>query len=207
LNARSFQRACATALLIAIPVLTAVQADAEEDDWRHGLSVYGDLKYKPDFKHFDYVDPNAPKGGSARQVAIGTFDNFNPVIAGVKGTVAAGIDLIYDSLMVPALDEVLSAYGLLAESVSHPDDFSLVTYRLRAEAKFHDGEPVTPEDVIFSFDAFKKDNPQLSAYYQHVTKVEKSGVTSPSPSIRQSRIAADRRAVQSSAQALVRWRR
>jgi microcin C transport system substrate-binding protein len=69
----------------------------------------------------------------------------------------------------------LSAYGLLAESVSHPDDFSLVTYRLRAEARFNDGEPVTPEDVIFSFDAFKKDNPQLSAYYQHATKVEKSG--------------------------------
>jgi microcin C transport system substrate-binding protein len=158
-----------------MPVLTTVHADAEEDDWRHGLSVYGDLKYKPDFKHFDYVDPNAPKGGSARQVAIGTFDNFNPVIAGVKGTVAAGIDLVYDSLIVPALDEVSSAYGLLAESVSHPDDFSLVTYRLRAEARFHDGEPVTPEDVIFSFDAFKKDNPQLSAYYQHVTKVEKSG--------------------------------
>jgi microcin C transport system substrate-binding protein len=175
LNARSFQRACATALLIAIPVLTPVQVDAEEDDWRHGLSVYGDLKYKLDFKHFGYVDPDAPKGGSARQVAIGTFDNFNPVVAGVKGTVAAGIDLIYDSLMVPALDEVSSAYGLLAESVSHPDDFSLVTYRLRAEARFHDGEPVTPEDVIFSFDAFKKDNPQLSAYYQHVTKIEKSG--------------------------------
>jgi microcin C transport system substrate-binding protein len=149
-------------------MLTAAQADAKEDDWRHGLSVYGNLKYEPDFKHFDYVDPNAPKGGSARQAAIGTLDNFNPVIAGVKGTVATGIDLIYDSLMVPALDEVLSAYGLLAESVSHPDDFSFVTYRLRAEAKFHDGVPVTPEDVIFSFDAFKKDNPQLSAYYQHV---------------------------------------
>jgi hypothetical protein len=84
------------------------------------------------FSRSPYVDPNAPKGGSARQVAIGTFDNFNPVIADVKGTVAAGIDLIYDSLMVPALNEVLSAYGLLAESVSHPDDFSLVTYRLRA---------------------------------------------------------------------------
>ena len=131
MNARFFQGVCAIALLIAIPVFTAVQAGAEEDDWRHGLSVYGDLKYKPDFKHFDYVDPNAPKGGSVRQAAIGTFDNFNPVVAGVKGTVATGIDLIYDSLMVPALDEVLSAYGLLAESVSYPDDFSFVTYRLR----------------------------------------------------------------------------
>jgi microcin C transport system substrate-binding protein len=82
LNAQSFRGACVIALLIAIPVFTAVQASAEVDDWRHGLSVYGDLKYRQDFKHFDYVDPNAPKGGSARQVAIGTFDNFNPVIAG-----------------------------------------------------------------------------------------------------------------------------
>ncbi len=79
MNAKFFQRACAAALLIAIPVLTAVRADAgEENEWRQGLSLYGDLKYKPDFKHFDYVNPNAPKGGIVRQVAIGTFDNFNP---------------------------------------------------------------------------------------------------------------------------------
>ncbi len=176
LNAKSFQRACVAALLFAIPALTAVQAaGAEEYEWRNGLSLYGDLKYKPDFKHFDYVNPKAPKGGAARQVAIGTFDNFNPVIAGVKGTMAVGVDLIYDSLMVGPLDEVSSAYGLLAESVSHPDDFSSVTYRLRPQAKWHDGQPVTPDDVIFSFNAFRRDNPQLSAYYQHVTKVEKSG--------------------------------
>jgi microcin C transport system substrate-binding protein len=175
LNARFFLRAWATALLIAIPALTAVRAGAGENQWRHGISLYGDLKYKPDFKHFDYVNPNAPKGGTVRQVAIGTFDNFNPVIAGVKGTLAVGADLIYDTLIVSSMDEVLSAYGQLAESMSYPEDFSSVTYRLRAEAKFHDGAPVTPEDVIFSFDAFRKDNPQSSAYYQHVTKVEKTG--------------------------------
>ena len=175
MNARFFQRACAAALLIAIPVVTAVQAGAAEKQWRHGLSLFGDLKYKPDFKHFDYVNPNAPKGGSVRQLAIGTFDNFNTVVAGAKGTVAAGVDLIYDTLMIAALDEVSAEYGLLAESVSHPDDFSSVTYRLRPQAKFHDGRPVTPEDVIFSFNAFKQNSPQLSAYYQHVTKVEKTG--------------------------------
>ena len=175
MNARFFQRACAAALLIAIPVVTAVQAGAAEKEWRHGLSLFGDLKYKPDFKHFDYVNPNAPKGGSVRQLAIGTFDNFNLVVAGAKGTMAAGVDLTYDTLMVPALDEVSAEYGLLAESVSHPDDFSSVTYRLRPQAKFHDGTPVTPEDVIFSFNAFKQNSPQLSAYYQHVTKVEKTG--------------------------------
>ena len=77
--------------------------------------------------------------------------------------------------MAPALDEVSTEYGLLAESVSHPDDFSAVTYRLRAEAKWHDGKPVTPEDVIFSLEAFKKHSPQLSAYYRHVMKAEKTG--------------------------------
>jgi microcin C transport system substrate-binding protein len=161
--------------LIAIPVVTAVQAGAAEKEWRHGLSLFGDLKYKPDFKHFDYVNPNAPKGGSVRQLAIGTFDNFNLVVAGVKGAIAVGVDLVYDTLTVPALDEVSAAYGLLAESISYPDDFSSVTYRLRPQAKFHDGKPVTPEDVIFSFNAFKQNSPRHSAYYQHVTKVEKTG--------------------------------
>jgi len=175
LNARFFQRACAAALLIVIPVMTPFQASAAEKEWRHGLSLFGDLKYKPDFKHFDYVNPNAPKGGSVRQLAIGTFDNFNMVVAGAKGTMASGVDLIYDTLMIPALDEVSAEYGLLAESVSYPDDFSSVTYRLRPQAKFHDGTPVTPEDVVYSFNAYKQHSPQLSAYYQHVLKAEKTG--------------------------------
>ena len=175
MNAKFFQRACAAALLIAIPVVMAVPAGAAEKEWRHGLSLFGNLKYGPDFKHFDYVNPNAPKGGSVRQLAIGTFDNFNLVVAGAKGTMAAGVDLTYDTLMVPALDEVSATYGLLAESVSHPDDFSSVTYRLRPQAKFHDGTPVTPEDVIFSFNSFKQNSAQLSAYYLHVTKAEKTG--------------------------------
>ena len=115
------------------------------------------------------------EGRHLRQIAFGTFDNFNLVVAGVKGSIAGGIDLIWDTLMAPALDEVSTEYGLLAEAVSHPADFSSVTYRLRAEAKWHDGKPVTPEDVIFSFDAFKKNSPQLSAYYRHVTKAEKTG--------------------------------
>ena len=108
-------------------------------------------------------------------MAFGTFDNFNMVVGGVKGSIAAGIDLIYDTLMVAALDEVSTEYGLLAEAVSHPADFSSVTYRLRANAKWHDGKPVTVEDVIFSFEAFKKNHPQWSAYYRHVTKAEKTG--------------------------------
>jgi microcin C transport system substrate-binding protein len=150
-------------------------AHAQEKTWLHGLSLFGEPQYPEGFKHFAYVDPNAPKGGLVRQIAFGTYDNFNPVVAGVKGSLAGGIDLILDTLMVASLDEVSTEYGLLAEAVSHPPDFSSVTYRLRAEAKWHDGVPVTPEDVIFSFEAFKKNSPQLSAYYRHVIKAEKSG--------------------------------
>jgi microcin C transport system substrate-binding protein len=150
-------------------------ARAQQRTWRHGLSLFGDLKYPADFKNFDYVNVNAPKGGTARLIAIGTFDNFNAVTGGVKGALAAGIDQIYDTLMAPALDEVSAEYGLLAEAVSHPDDHSSVTYRLRAQARWHDGKPVTVDDVIFSLDSFKKHHPQYSAYYRHVVKAERTG--------------------------------
>jgi microcin C transport system substrate-binding protein len=108
-------------------------------------------------------------------VAFGTFDNFNTVIAGVKGNVAAGTELVTETLMTPALDEVSTEYGLLAEAVSHPDDHSSVTYRLNAKARWHDGKPVTADDVIYSFDVFKKNSPFYGAYYRHVTKVERTG--------------------------------
>jgi microcin C transport system substrate-binding protein len=151
------------------------RAQAQDRNWRHGLSLFGDLKYQPGFAHFDYVNAAAPKAGAARQIAIGTFDNFNAVVSGVKGTLAADLDvIIYDTLLAPSLDEVSSEYGLLAEAVSYPDDFSSASYRLRAEAKWHDGTPVTPDDVIFSFEAFKKYSPQAAAYYRHVAKVEKT---------------------------------
>ena len=139
------------------------------------MSLFGDIKYPADFKRFDYVNPDAPTGGVARQILIGTFDNFNVTVAGVKGSLASAVALIYEALMTPSLDEVSTEYGALAEKVSHPEDFSYVIYRLRAEAKWHDGKPVTPEDVIFSLDAFKKYHPQYSAYYRHVVKAEKSG--------------------------------
>ena len=150
-------------------------ARAEAPSWRHGLSLFGDPKYPPGFRQFDYVNAAAPKGGAVREVAIGTFDSFNSVVAGVKGTTASAIELIYDTLLTSALDEVSSEYGLLAEAVSYPEDFSSVTYRLRAEAKWHDGKPITTDDVIFSFNAFKKYNPRYSAYYRHVVKLEKTG--------------------------------
>jgi len=160
---------------LALPALWPARANAQEKTWRHGLSLFGELKYPPGFARFDYVNPNAPKGGAVRQIAFGTYDNFNMVVAGVKGSLAIGIDLVSDTLMASALDEVSTEYGLIAEAVNYPEDFSFVTYRLRAQAIFHDGKPMTPEDVIFSFEAFKKNHPQLSAYYRHVVKAEKTG--------------------------------
>jgi len=155
------------------------RAEAQEKPaslvWRHGTSPFGDLKYPSGFKQFDYVNANASKGGTACQIALGPYDNFNMVVSGVKGSLVLGIDLVYQTLFVPSLDEVSSEYGLLAEAVSHPDDFTSATFRLRAEAKWQDGKPVTPDDVIFSFDAFKKFSPQLGASYLHVVKAEKTG--------------------------------
>jgi microcin C transport system substrate-binding protein len=159
-----------------LPIVGAAQAQsANEPTWRHALSLFGQIKYPADFKRFDYVNPEAPKGGVARQIAVGTFDNFNIVVSGVKGQVAGAVAFIYESLTTASLDEVSTEYGALAEAVSHPDDFSFVTYRLRPQAKWHDGKPVTADDVIFSLDSFKKHHPQYSAYYSHVTKAEKVG--------------------------------
>jgi microcin C transport system substrate-binding protein len=165
----------ATSAALALGVPVRAPAATDENAWRHGLSLFGDLKYPPGFKRFDYVNAGAPKGGAVREVAIGTFDNFNLVVAGVKGSIAFGIELIFDTLLVPAMDEVSTEYGLLAEAVSYPADFSSAIYRLRPEAKFHDGHPVTVEDVIFSFEAFKANSPFYSAYYRHVAKIDKTG--------------------------------
>jgi microcin C transport system substrate-binding protein len=153
----------------------SAQEQTKSPAWRHGVSLFGDLKYPAGFKQWDYVNADAPKGGAVREAALGTFDNFNTVIGGVKGSLASGVDLIYDTLLVPALDEVSTEYGLLAEAVSYPDNFSSASYRLRAEAKWHDGERVTPDDVTFSFNAYKKYSPQLASYYRHVVKIEKTG--------------------------------
>ncbi len=176
MNRRSLLTSAAVLLAahkVALPAwISPAQAEAA---WRHGVSKFGELKYPAGFKQFEYVNAKAPKGGTASQIALGGFDNLNMVVAGVKGALAQGVDLLHDTLFVSSLDEVASAYGLLAESVSHPDDFSSATYKLRVEAKWNDGKPVTPEDVIFSFEAFKETSPQAAASYSHVLKAEKTG--------------------------------
>ena len=180
LSRRSVLRA--TAATVAAPALGILgaaspigRASGETQIWRHALSLFGDIKYPEGFRHFDYVNPNAPQGGTLRQSALGTFDNFNTVVSGVKGSIAIGTELYTETLTTPSLDEVSTEYGLLAEAISYPADYSAVTYRLRAKARWHDGKPITSDDVLFSFDVLKKNSPFYGAYYRHVVKVETTG--------------------------------
>ena len=167
----------ALGITLGIPAVeqALAQSGTGEPGWRHALSLFGDIKYPADFKRFDYVNPDAPKGGVARMISIGTFDNFNIAVSGVKGTIAPAAALIYETLMTKSQDEVVTEYGLLAEAASHPDDFGWVIYRLRKEARWHDGKPVTPDDVMFSMEVLKKYSPMYASYYRHVVKTEKTG--------------------------------
>ncbi len=139
----------------------------------HALSLVGDPKYGPDFEHFDWVNPDAPKGGALRGFVQGSFDSLNVVT--VRGAPAAGLRFMYDSLLASSPDEPSAEYALIAEWVSYPDDYSSVTFGLRPEARFHDGKPVTPEDVFFSLEAQKKAHPRSAFYYKNVVKAEKTG--------------------------------
>ncbi len=139
----------------------------------HALSLIGEPKYGPDFKHFDWVNPDAPKGGVVRFATEGTFDSLNPY--SIKGVPAGAVGMIYDSLMAGSPDEESTEYGLVAEWVSYPPDYSWAKFGLRPEARFHDGTPITPEDVIFSLDALKKAHPMYARYYKNVVKAEKTG--------------------------------
>ncbi len=140
----------------------------------HGLSIHGDLKYGPGFRHFDYVDPRAPKGGSVTLAATGTFDNLNPFI--LKGVSAVGIGTTFDTLTIQSSDEPASEYGLVAETIETPPDRSWVAFTLRANARFHDGSPITVEDVIWTFETLRtKGHPLYRSYYAAVASVEKTG--------------------------------
>jgi len=157
------------------PAAAQTAPEATGSGFRHALSLFGQVKYPPGFKRFDYVNPEAPKGGAARQISLGTFDNFNLAVAGVKGSLAPAVAYLYDQLMVQSQDEVGTEYGLLAEGAQYPADYAWVIYRLRPEARWHDGKPVTPADVIFSMAALRRYSPMYSSYYKHVSKVEQVG--------------------------------
>ena len=157
-----------TAALFAPGVFAGTAAAA------HAIAMHGDPKYGPDFQHFDYVNPHAPKGGDVRLHFIGTFDTLNAFT--LKGIPAVGLGNLYDTLLVSSLDEAFTEYGLLAESVEIPEDRSWAAFTLRKEARWHDGKPVTVEDVIFSLQTLKtKGHPFYRAYYAAVAEVEKVG--------------------------------
>ena len=150
-----------------------VLAATPELQWRHGLSLFGNLKYPVDFKHFDYVNPQAPKGGRVRIGAANSFNSLNPYT--YKGDAAGLVSLTNDTLMTSAFDEPSTEYGLVAEAVQHPADFAFVTYRLRQAARFHDGTPMTPEDVVWSMESLRGSHPFYAAYYKNIRKAEQSG--------------------------------
>lgn len=147
---------------------------AEEAVATHALAMHGKPKYGPGFTHFDYVNPDAPKGGEVRLHAIGTFDTLNGF--NLKGVKAVGLGGLYDTLLTGSEDEAFTEYGLLAETVEVPEDRSWVAFTLRKEARWHDGRPVTVEDVIFSLETLKaKGHPFYRAYYASVTAAEAAG--------------------------------
>ena len=140
----------------------------------HALSMFGDVKYGPEFEHFDYADPDAATGGGIRLAALGTFDSLNPFI--LKGNAAAGLGLIHDNLLTGSLDEPFTEYGLLVESIDMPADRSWVEFTLRAEARWHDGRPVTVDDVIWTTETLKtKGHPFYRHYYADIAGVSQAG--------------------------------
>jgi len=158
---------------LALAIACGAPATASELTKHHAVSLLGTPKYDANFTHFDWVNPDAPKGGRVRRWAMGSFDSLNPFP--VKGNPAIGLPLIYDTLMMQSPDEAGTSYGLIAEWVAYPDDFSSATIALRPQARFHDGRPITPEDVIFSLEQLKLVSPKEAFYYKDVEKAEKTG--------------------------------
>lgn len=151
--------------LTAFPALPALAGPS------HGIAMHGGPKYPADFTHFDYVNPDAPKGGDVRLYDFGTYDNLHGFL--LKGESAAGLTYLHDTLTHTSLDEPFSQYGLIAETVETPADRSWVQFVLRAEARFHDGKPITAADVVWTFEALKeKGHPFYRFYYGAVAQAE-----------------------------------
>ena len=145
--------------------------ESEKTTTSHAVTIQGQPKYGPDFKNFDYVNPNAPKGGNVALGLQGTFDSFNPYI--VKGTPTAVSSLIYETLMSRSSDEPGTDYGLIAESIELPESRTWAVFNLRPEARWHDGKPITAEDVVFSFNILReKGNNLYRTYYADVVRAE-----------------------------------
>ncbi|MGO9310242.1 MAG: ABC transporter substrate-binding protein, partial [Spirochaetia bacterium] len=137
----------------------------------HALSLHGAPKYPAGFDHFDYVNPDALKGGTLRQWEMGTYDNFNQFT--LRGLAAAGSDSLYDTLMTGSEDEISVYYGLIAQKVEYPADYTWIIFHINPRATAQDGSPITSDDVVFSFNKFFNEGvPQFKQYYSGVAKVE-----------------------------------
>ncbi|MGH6866604.1 MAG: extracellular solute-binding protein [Methyloceanibacter sp.] len=155
----------------ALAGLIAGPAGAEDTPTRHhALSLIGEPKYPAGFTHFDFVNPDALKGGIVRIADVGSFDSLNPVL--YRGEPASGLGLVYESLMSDSLDESSTSYGQIAEWASYPPDYSSVTFKLRDGARWHDGKPITTADVIYSLEVNKSANPRMGLYYKNVSRAE-----------------------------------
>lgn len=156
---------------LAVGTGAALAQDAEAQ-WRTTSSLIQIEPPAEEFTRYSYVNPDAPKGGTLNSAAFGTFDSFNPFI--VRGTSAAGLGqfggLLWDTLMQQSPDEAGTSHALIAEAFTYPDDYSSAIYRLNPNARWHDGEPVTAEDVVWSFEKLKEISPAYSRYYANVTE-------------------------------------
>jgi microcin C transport system substrate-binding protein len=160
------------AFLLAL--VAPVFAQTPTGVWSNSFTLEGEPKYGPDYTHFDYVNVDAPKGGVVRQGALGGFDTFNPILP--KGEPAGGIGLLYETLLTPSMDEQNTYYGLLAKELMIAPDYSAVTFRIDPAAHWNDGEPVTAEDVVWTFNKLIEVNPDRQQYYINIEKAE---VTAP----------------------------
>ncbi|MDX1709941.1 MAG: extracellular solute-binding protein [Rhodovibrionaceae bacterium] len=166
-------------LLIAIPLLWIVSAALAQEGGQtvhksHAIAMHGEPKYPADFRHFDYLNPDAPKAGEMVLGDNGNWDTFNTFI--IKGAGAPGMNYLYDRLMVSSADEPFTMYGLIAETVEWPEDRSWVIFNINPDARWHDGQPITAEDVVWTFETLKeKGTPNFRFYYASVDKAEALG--------------------------------
>ncbi|WPZ35116.1 extracellular solute-binding protein [Thalassobaculum sp. OXR-137] len=170
------------AAILAVATTSALASAAAQDytaEPTHAIAMHGEAKYGPDFDHFDYVNPDAPKGGTLTLEDSGGFDNFNPYI--LRGTPAGGLsylgsNMIFEALLEPSEDEPFTKYGRLAETIEVPEDRSWIAFNLNPKARFQDGKPVTAEDVVWSFNTLvEKGSPIYASYWSDVQEVRATG--------------------------------
>ena len=158
-------RAIPAALTMAVVLALGVAPANAQQGVRvaHGIAIHGEPEYPADFNHLKYVNPHAPKGGTVRLSAFGTYDSLNPYI--LKGQPAAGLGNVFERLMDRTLDEANTEYALIAQSIETPPDRSWAEFTLDPNARWHDGKPITAEDVIWTFETIKtKGHPFYRAY-------------------------------------------